>query len=64
MKNTMTGHYAVGDVVDPEDILDIHSTALSEDGSELVILYDLKNSDLTGVATYSLVGGMSSVRAH
>jgi hypothetical protein len=56
--------YAVGDVVDPADILDIHSCSASEDGTELVFLYDLKNCDLTGVATYSPAHGMSEVRAH
>jgi hypothetical protein len=57
----MTREYAV--VVDRADILGIHSCAPSEDGSELVIFYDLKNSDLTGVATHSLVADMSPIRA-
>jgi hypothetical protein len=61
---TFDDQYAVGDVVNPADILDIHSCASSEDGSELVFLYDLKNSELTGVATYSPARGMSPVCAH
>lgn len=60
----MTHDYAVGDVIDPAGIAGIHSCDISEDGSELVFLYDLTNSDLTGVATYSPAVGMSPVRAH
>jgi hypothetical protein len=65
MKNGVLGNqYVVGDVVDPADVLDVHSCAPSENGDELVFLYDLKDSDLTGVATYSPARGMSTIRAH
>ena len=60
----MTDQYAIGDVVDPADIVAIHSCALSEDGTELVFLYDLNDSDLTGVGTFSPARGMSPIRAH
>jgi hypothetical protein len=60
----MTRDYVVGDAIESADIAGIHSCDISESGNELVLFYDLKNSDLTGVATYSPAAGMSPIRAH